>query len=171
MAAWQWLWIVPCAALVGVLALAAARDGFRPRLPPEEFGLASLLMLLASSDSRWAHHVQLLVPLGVLVALAARVRLLESLPRVGPWLARREGTVAFAEDPASRRLRLVLAVVLGAGLVILVVLGRDVVGPAANHAVRAWSFHTGFDLALVSFLSARLLRPVSRQAAPVEAAG
>lgn len=169
MAAWQWLWIVPCAALVGVLALAAARHGFRPRLPPEEFALASLLMLIASSDSRWAHHVQLLVPLAVLVALAARVRLLESLPRVGPWLARGEGTVAVADDPASRRLRLVLAVLLGSGLVILVVLGRDVVGPAANHAVRAWSFHTAFDLALAIFLSVRLLRPASGPAAPVEA--
>ncbi|HEX9108912.1 MAG TPA: hypothetical protein VF832_16815, partial [Longimicrobiales bacterium] len=169
MAAWQWLWVVPCAALACVLALAAAHDGFRPRLPPEEFALGSLLMLLASSDSRWAHHVQLLVPLAVLVALSARVRLLESLPRVGPWLARGEGVAAGGDDPAERRLRLALSALLGAGLVILVLLGRDVVGRTANHAVRAWSFHTAFDVALAVFLSARLLRPAGGAAAALEA--
>lgn len=169
MAAYQWLWILPCAALVGVLALAAARDRFRPRLPLEEFALGSLLMLLASSDSRWAHHVQLLVPLAVLAVLAARVRLLESLPRVGAWFDTGGAASVGGEDPAARRLRRTLAALLGAGLVILVLFGRDIVGPTVNRAVRALSFHTAFDLALVLFLSHRLLRPGAGASAAVEA--
>lgn len=174
MSAYQWLWILPCLATVGLLALASARDRFRPRLPPEEFAVASLLMLLASSDSRWAHHVQLLVPLAILAALAARVRALEALPRVGAWLARGEetpspapmnppgagGSRASAEEPASAdRLRRTVTVLVGAGLVILVLLGRDVVGPTVNHAVRALGFHTAFDVALLAFLARRVLRP------------
>jgi hypothetical protein len=168
LAAYQWLWILPCAAIAGVLALAAARDRFRPRLPPEEFALASLLMLLASSDSRWAHHVQLLVPLAVVAALAARVRLLESIPRLGPLLSRGGVEVPADGDPASLRLRRVLTALLVAGFVILVLLGRDVVGPTVNHAVRGLSFHTAFDLALVLFLSMRVLRPARGPAAAVE---
>jgi hypothetical protein len=164
---YQWIWVLPCVAMLGVLALAAVRDRLQPRLPPEEFALASLLMLLASSDSRWAHHVQLLVPLAVLVALAARVRLLESLRRVGPWLARGEAAGA-GPDPASGPLRRTLALLLGAGLVILVLLGRDIVGPTVNHAVRALSLHTAFDLAVVVFLSSRLLRPQDGPAAALE---
>jgi hypothetical protein len=155
----QWLWIVPSLAIVAVLLVSAARDRFRPRLPPEEFALGSLLMLLASSDSRWAHHVQLFVPLAVLAVLAARVHLLESLPRLGPWLAgTAPGAPAPRDAPGAARLRRTLAALLCAGLFILVLLGRDVIGPAANRAVRAMSFHTAFDLALVAFLVVRLLR-------------
>ena len=157
----QWLWIVPCLAVLAVLLASAARDRFRPRLPVEELALGSLLMLLASSDSRWAHHVQLFVPLAVVAVLAARVHLLESVPRLGPWLA---GTAPGAagpaprDDPGAARLRRTVAALLGAGLVILVLLGRDVIGPAANRAVRAMSLHTVFDLVLAAFLVIRLLR-------------
>ena len=168
----QWLWIVPCLVLVGILLLAAARDRFRPRLPPEEFAVGSLLMLLASSDSRWAHHVQLFIPLAVMAILSARVRLLESVPRLGPWLAAgssvRPGEPGQG-DPGAGRLRRVLVGLLVAGLVILLLLGRDIVGPTVNHAVRALSFHTAFDLALAVFLSIRLLgrRPEGGVEAPV----
>lgn len=155
-----WLWILPSLAIAGILLASAAHDRFRPRLPPEELALGSLLMLLASGDSRWAHHVQLFVPLAVLAVLGARVHLLESVPRLGPWLAGGSvpGAGAVEADPAARRLRRVLAGLLVAGVVILVVLGRDVVGPTVNRAVRAMSFHTAFDVALAVFLAARLLR-------------
>src|SRR5512142_1790928 len=133
-AAYQWLWIVPCAAVVALLGLLAARDGFRPRLRPEEFAIASLLMLLASSDSRYAHHVQLLVPLAILVALAARTRLLERAPRIGPWLTR--GAAAPPPETAPERsLRRAVLALLVATFVFYVALGRDTFGPAVNHAV------------------------------------
>jgi hypothetical protein len=156
-----WLWIVPCLVIVGILLVSAARERFRPRLPPEEFALGSLLMLLASGDSRYAHHVQLLVPLAVLAVLATRVHLLESVPRLGRWLAAGDPLAAASateEAPGARRLRRALAVLLAAGLVVLLLLGRDVVGPTVNRAVRAMSFHTAFDLALAVFLAGRLLR-------------
>jgi len=155
LAAFHWLWILPCAALVGLLALSAARDRFRPRLPLAEFGLASLLMLLASSDSRYAHHVQLLVPLVAVTALSAHARLLESLPRVGPWLAGGETDCV----PGKLRLRRATGALLGAGILVLVLLGRDVVGSGANEAARALGAGTAYDLALATFLAARLLRP------------
>jgi len=158
-AAYQWIWIVGCAAICAVLVLAAARDRFRPALPTEEFALASLLMLLASSDSRWAHHVQLLVPLAVLAALSARVRLLESWPAARRLLAPDTRAKDVAGEEA-RPLRRWLAALFGAGIVVLVVLGRDVVGPTVNHAVRTLSLHTAFDLALVVFLARRLLRRI-----------
>jgi hypothetical protein len=166
-AAVQWLWILPCLAILGVLALAAARDRLHPRLPPEEFALGSLLMLLASSDSRWAHHVQLYVPLAVLTALAARSRLLEAAPGLGRWLA--AGATVPAPAPEGARLRRTLAALLLAGVVVLVVMGRDVVGPTVNHAVRMLSLPAAFDVALAIFLSARLLRRAAPQAveAPV----
>jgi hypothetical protein len=168
----QWLWILPSLAIVAVLLASAARDRFRPRLPAEEFALGSLLMLLASADSRWAHHVQLFVPLAVLSVLSARVHLLESVPRLGPWLARpgAQGPAPVpGDDAGALRLRRTLAALLGAGLVILVLLGRDVIGPQANRAVRAMSFHTAFDLMLVAFLVVRLLRTpaASRAEAPL----
>lgn len=156
-AAWQWLWILPSLAVVVLLALLAARDGFRARLLPEEFAISSLLMLLASSDSRYAHHVQLLVPLAVLTALAARVGLVQALPRVGPWLAPGEPPAAAGDAPA-RKLRGQLSWLLGASLTFYVLLGRDTVGPAANHALRALSLGTALDVALLAFLAARLLR-------------
>ncbi|HET6411460.1 MAG TPA: glycosyltransferase family 87 protein [Anaeromyxobacter sp.] len=156
--AYQWLWIVPCALIAGVLILSAGRDRFRSRLPPEEFALGSLLMLLASSDSRYAHHVQLLVPLAVLSALSARVGLFEALPRVGGWFARGEMAAERDEGTAAAQLRRRVAVLVGTGLAVLVLLGRDVVGPTVNEAVRALSFHTLFDLSLVVFLARRLLR-------------
>jgi hypothetical protein len=162
--AYQWLWILPSLALVGLLGLSAARDRFRPRLPPEEFAMGSLLMLLASSDSRWAHHVQLLVPLAAVTALSARCRLLESIPRLGPWLD--SGAGPAADQPDARRLRLWTGALLVAGLVVLVLLGRDIVGPTVNRAVRAMSFHTAYDLCLVAFLAARLLRAGPEPGAP-----
>lgn len=158
MAMYQWLWIVPCAAIVALLGALAARDRFRARLLPDEFAIASLLMLLASSDSRYAHHVQLLVPLAVLVALAARTRLLERLPRVGPWLAAGGEPLAAPEGDAARRTRRATAALLGATFLFYVALGRDTFGPTVNHAVRALSAGTALDLALLVFLAARLLR-------------
>jgi hypothetical protein len=152
--AYRWLWILPCAALVGLLALSAARDRFRARLPLEELGLASLLMLLASADSRYAHHVQLLAPLAAVAALAARARLLEGLPRLGPWLAPGRALPA----PDGRGLRVATGVLLAAGVVVLVLLGRDVVGPTANRLARALGAGTSYDVALAAFLSVRLLR-------------
>ena len=35
---WQWLWILPCAAIVVLLFVAAARDRFRARLPADPLG-------------------------------------------------------------------------------------------------------------------------------------
>lgn len=156
--AYQWLWIVPCAAMVLVLVISASRDGFQARLPPEEFALGSLLMLLSSADSRWAHHVQLLVPLALIMVLGARVAVLEPLPRLGAWL------YAGARGPAGRlgvaasRLRTTLAVLLCAMFVVLILCGRDVIGPAASRAVRALSLPAAIDLALVVFFARRLLR-------------
>jgi hypothetical protein len=157
MPAWQWLWILPSVAVVALLVATAARDRFRPRLPAEEFAIGSLLMLLASSDSRYAHHVQLFVPLAVLVALSARSGWLERLPRVGRWFA--AGAVPGTETEAAARLRRWLSWLIGATFVFYVALGRDTFGPAVNHAVRALSLGTALDVALVVFLAIRLLRP------------
>ncbi len=163
MAGWQWLWILPCSAIVLLLAVLAARDRFRARLLPEEFAISSLLMLLASSDSRYAHHVQLLVPLTILTALAARVRLVQRLPRLGPWLGAGEPPAAPEDAPASR-LRCQLLALLGASIAFYVLLGRDTVGPAVNHGVRALSLGTALDVALLAFLAARLVRCSDTQA-------
>ncbi len=104
------------------------------------------------------------MPLAVVTALSARCRLLESIPRLGPWLD--PGAGPATDEPGARRLRLWTGALLVAGLAVLVLLGRDVVGPAVNRAVRAMSFHTAYDLWLVVFLAARLLRARPETGAP-----
>jgi alpha-1,2-mannosyltransferase len=158
---YQVAWAVPVAALFAILVVVVTRDRFRQVLPVEEFAFVCVLMLLASPDSRWAHHVQLIAPLVLVAVLAARMRLLGFLPGLGhdPKTGGRRGsaTEAIADPAAQVSLRRKLGATVGTGFLLLVVLTRDFIGKPADQVLRAWRSHTLFVVCLTILLANLML--------------
>jgi hypothetical protein len=138
------LWIAPALALFAVTLASAARDRFRPALPRAEFAFMCLAMYLCSPDSRWAHQMQLIAPVALLAALAARLDALALRPA--------------APGPAPGGWRRGVVAVVALGFLFQVVLTRDVVGKRLDNAARWWSTPFLFTVALTVLVAALLLR-------------
>ncbi len=153
--AYRLLWMPVAALLFGVVLLAAWRDRFRPALPRAELAFLCCIQFLCSPDSRWAHQMQLLAAFGLLAAAAARVDL---FARGG----------AAARAPAAWRRG--VAVVVGLGLLVQVVLTRDVVGKRLDNLARWWSAQFLFAVALTALVAAVMLKRRAPGAGEVAAA-
>jgi hypothetical protein len=154
-AAHELLWMGAGTVLFAVLLAVVRRDGFRPALPATEFAYLCVVMMLFGPDTRWAHQVQLLVPLAVITAIALRTGGI-------PWL---DGTPAVPGAPRARpaaaapmSLRRLVQGVLAMGLVVLVVLTRDIVGKPLDNALRDARLHFAYLVVLAAALAAVLIR-------------
>ena len=143
------LWMAAGAALFAVLFAIVRRDRFRPALPATEFAYVCLVMMLFGPDTRWAHQVQVVVPLVIVTAIALRTGAI-------PWLA---GASDAPPRGTHLPLRRIAQVVLAAGVVLLVVLARDVVGKPLDNALRDARLHFAYLVLLAATLAAVLRRP------------
>jgi len=139
-------WLPVALALLLVLVVATRRNSPKSGLADDtEFAFVCLIMILVSPDSRWAHMIQVLPALAVLASLAASVNLFSVKPQ------------ASIERPVAAYRRAIGLLVL-IGLLVMVVLTRDIVGKALDNEVRWWSAQFLFLFALAVSISAVLLR-------------
>jgi hypothetical protein len=154
-AAHELLWMAAGGVLFAVLLAVVRRDGFRPALPATEFAYLCVVMMLFGPDTRWAHQVQLLVPLAVITAIALRSG---GIPWLDGTSAAPGAAGATASVSAPTRLRPLVQGVLAVGLVVLVVLTRDIVGKRLDNALRDARLHFAYLVVLAVTLAAVLIR-------------
>jgi hypothetical protein len=143
------LWMAAGAALFAVLFAIVRRDRFRPALPATEFAYVCVVMMLFGPDTRWAHQVQVVVPLVIVTAISLRTGAI-------PWLS---GASDAPSPGTPLQLRRIAQVVLAAGVVLLVLLARDVVGKPLDNALRDARLHFAYLVVLAATLAAVLRRP------------
>jgi hypothetical protein len=153
------LWMAAGAALFAVLLAVVRRNRFRSALPATELAYVCVVMMLFGPDTRWAHQVQLVVPLVILTAIALRsggIAGLCAAPDAPPVPG---ATQAAGDERARSSVRRLSLGVLAAGLVVLVLLTRDVVGRPIDNALRDARLHFAYLVVLAATLAAVLLRP------------